>query len=270
MESIIAEKLRLKHHPVALSWSDDAPPDVIRFKEGRWGCVMWLVAQAARGKAALCDEKTFGCAGGGVGLGFGNQYVGFPGGLQGFHHFLSSGNEGREGGPETAEAIRPFVTAEMLDNFLQGERYLKTPEQVEAFVEALPMMNIPKPFVLFQPLKDADERSRPPEVIIFFVNPDQFSALVVLANYGRDTNENVTMPFAAGCQTIGIYPYREALSETPRAVAGLTDLSARVHLRRQLGDAHLMTFAVPRSFFHAMESNVPGSFLERPTWQSLL
>jgi len=29
---------------------------------------------AAKGKAAVADIKTFGCFGGGVGLGFGNQY----------------------------------------------------------------------------------------------------------------------------------------------------------------------------------------------------
>jgi hypothetical protein len=31
-----------------------------------------------------------------------------------------------------------------------------------------------------------------------------------------------------------------------------------------------MTFAVPFALFEEMEQNVPGSFLERHTWQSLL
>jgi hypothetical protein len=77
------------------------------------------------------------------------------------------------------------------------------------------------------------------------------------------------MPYAAGCQTIGIYPYREARAERPRAVVGLTDLSARVYIRKQLA-ANLMTFAVPPAMFKEMENNVAGSFLERPTWQALL
>jgi hypothetical protein len=50
---------------------------------------------------------------------------------------------------------------------------------------------------------------------------------------------------------------------------GLTDLSARVYIRKQLTD-NLMTFAVPLSMFKEMERNVAGSFLERPTWQGLL
>lgn len=270
MKSRVAEAIKLRYHPVALSRSDEAPPGALQFKEGRWGCVMWLAAQAAKGKPAACGSKTFGCVGGGVGLGFGNQYVHFPGGLSGFCHFLSSGNASREGGRELAESIKPFVTAETLDNFLEGERYLKGPEEVAAFIDNLPMRDMPKPYAVFRPLDDIDADSEPPEVVIFFVNPDQFSALVVLANYGRGDNETVIMPFAAGCQTIGIYPWREALSETPRAVAGLTDLSARVQVRRQLGETNLMTFSVPLSLFREMEGNVEGSFLERPTWKSLL
>lgn len=270
MKSRIAEAIKLRYHPVALSRSDDVPPGALQFKEGRWGCVMWLAAHAAQGKPAACGVKTFGCVGGGVGLGFGNQYVNFPGGLSGFCHFLSSGNASREGGRDLAESIKPFVTAETLDQFLEGERYLKGPEQVALFIDNLPIRDMPRPFAVFRPLDDVEDGGEEPEVIIFFVNPDQFSALVVLANYGRSDNETVIMPFAAGCQTIGIYPWREALSDAPRAVAGLTDLSARVHVRRLLGEANLMTFSVPLSLFREMEDNVEGSFLERPTWKSLL
>ena len=73
----------------------------------------------------------------------------------------------------------------------------------------------------------------------------------------------------SGAVLCGIYPFREAGAERQRAVVGLTDLSARVHLRKQLGD-HLMTFAMPLAMFEEMEDNVAGSFLERPTWQNLV
>lgn len=92
---------------------------------------------------------------------------------------------------------------------------------------------------------------------------------MVFANYGREDNENVIIPYAAGCQTIGIHPYREAGAEKQRAVVGLTDLSARVNIRKRLGD-HLMTFALPLDKFEEMEGNAAGSFLERPKWQSLV
>ncbi|PKN70036.1 MAG: hypothetical protein CVU54_08380 [Deltaproteobacteria bacterium HGW-Deltaproteobacteria-12] len=268
MESQIAKAIHPQYQPVAIIWSDEKPAGAMQFQEKKWGCVMWLVANAAKGKVAVADSRTFGCFGGGVGLGFGNQYKSFPGGEEGFCHFLSSGNSLRPGGLELAEKIKPFMRAEAHDDFVNGERYIKNPEQVQTFIKTLPMMEIPTKYVVFKPLAAVDEEFEKPQTIIFFVNPDALSALVVLANYGRGSFENVIIPFAAGCQTIGIYPYQEAKSAKPRAVVGLTDLSARVFIRKQLGD-NLLTFAVPWALFVEMEQNVPGSFLERHTWQSL-
>jgi uncharacterized protein (DUF169 family) len=270
MESAIAGAIQLKYPPVALLWSDEKPAGAMQFAEGKWGCVMWLALHAAKGKVAVADQKTFGCFGGGVGLGFGNQYKNFPGGEEGFCHFLSSGNAQRQGGVELAESIKPFMTQESYDNFLHGERYVQTPKLVEKFIQNLPITKIPTRYAVFRPLFDIDPAQVEPRVVIFFVHPDQLAALTVLANYGRGDNENVIMPYAAGCQTIGIYPYREGESKNPRAVVGLTDLSARVYVRKSLNDPHLMTFAVPYALFQEMERNVPGSFLERRTWQSLL
>ena len=55
----------------------------------------------------------------------------------------------------------------------------------------------------------------------------------------------------------------------PRAVVGLTDLSARVYVKKMLGD-NLMSFAVPYTLFLEMEVNVKGSFLERRVSKSLI
>ncbi|CAB1060001.1 hypothetical protein D1BOALGB6SA_4766 [Olavius sp. associated proteobacterium Delta 1] len=269
MKSKISKAVALKHQPVALIWSDQKPDGAVQFKERKWGCIMWLAASAARGKVAVCDRQTFGCFGGGIGMGFGDQYKNFPGGEECFCHFLSSGNDQWEQGRQTAAQVKPFLTAEAHDNFVHGERYMKSPEQVKKFIECLPITDIPTTYVAFKPLSEVDPAQEKPQVVIFFADPDQLSALVVLANYDRGDNQNVIMPYAAGCQTIGIYPYQEARAETPRAVVGLTDLSARVYIRKQLGD-NLMSFAAPLSLFKEMEANVSGSFLERPTWQSLV
>ncbi len=69
--------------------------------------------------------------------------------------------------------------------------------------------------------------------------------------------------------SVGIYPFREARSDNPRAVLGLNDISSRVAVKRQLKE-DVMSFAVPFSLFREMEENVEGSFLERPTWQALM
>ena len=93
MDSKIAAALNLKYEPVAVLRAGEKPEKALQFKQGRWGCVMFMFANAARGKTAAFDAKTYGCWGGGVGLGFGNAYLDFPGGVDCFAHFLSSGND---------------------------------------------------------------------------------------------------------------------------------------------------------------------------------
>jgi uncharacterized protein (DUF169 family) len=268
MKSKIAEALDLKHAPVAILWTEEKPAEAGEFKKGKWGCVMWMLARAAQGKTAVFTEDTYGCWGGGVGLGFGNQYLKFPGGLECFYYFLSTGNDQWERGKETAGKIKDFVTKDFLEDFLEGERYLKSPELVKDFVERMPMMDIPSKHVVFKPLNAVAPEEERPEIVIFLAPPDQLSALVILANYGRQGTENVIIPYAAGCQTIGIFPYKEAQSENPRAVVGLTDISARENIRNQLGK-DLFSFAFPWKMFLEMEGNVEGSFLQRRTWKVL-
>ena len=269
MHSKIAQAIALKPHPVALIWSDSLPDNAAIFKPGKWGCIMWLIAGAAKGKPAACDKETFGCFGGGVGMGFGNQYQNFPGGEACFCHFLSSGNAQWEQGRKTAEQVKGFMRGEAYDHFVHGEGYMKSPEQVQRFIASLPIVEIPERWVVFKPLAEVQADQEQPQAVVFFVDPDQLSALVVLANYGRGDNENVIIPYAAGCQSIGIYAYREAAAERPRGIVGLTDLSARVHVRKQLGSDNLMTFTAPWKLFTEMEGNVDGSFLQRGTWQNL-
>jgi uncharacterized protein (DUF169 family) len=268
MESKIAKTLNLKYHPVAILWTDDRPEKAMGFKPGKWGCVMWMLAAAAKGKAAAFDKNTYGCWGGGVGLGFGNQYLNFPGGLECFYGFLSTGNENSTTGRAMGEKLAPAVDKDFLGEFQYGEGYMKSPELVKRFIDILPIMEVPTKYVVFKPLTDLDPAKEQPQVIVFLADPDQLSALVVLANYGREDNENVIIPFAAGCQQIGIFPYREARSEPPRAVIGLTDLSARKNLKKQL-DRNVLSFALPWKMFQEMEDSVEGSFLEKQTWMAL-
>lgn len=269
MQSKIAEAIKLPHEPVALLWSNERPADAIMFKEQSWGCTLWLMAQAAKGRVAACGRQTFGCFGGGTGIGFGDQYGNFPGGVDCFCRFLSSGNAGSEQGEAVAEGMQQFAAPAFIENFLQGEGYLKDPAAARAFINELPIRDIPADYVIYKPLSQVAVEREKPVCVVFFSDPDRFSAIGVLANYSFAGNDNVRFPFAAGCQAIGLYTYREAESAQPKAVAGPMDLSARLYLRNQFG-ADVMSMALPWEMFLAMEANVAGSFLERHTWSELL
>lgn len=255
MESNIAQAIQLKYSPVAVVLTNDKPEGAVQFQEGKWGCVIAMLNSAAKGRTAVFDRKTFGCLGGGVGLGFGNAYQNFPGGIE---HFLSTGNQffcSTEQGKKIAQTM-PHLE--------HGEGYKKNPEVAKKFVEALPMMDVPTEYIVFKPLEKLLDRETAKNVI-FLANPDQLSALVVLANYARETNDNVIVPFGAGCQSIGIIPYQQSDSELPKATIGLMDITVRAKC-----DKDIVSFTVPYKMFLEMESNVKGSFLEKQEWLTVL
>lgn len=269
MESKIAAAIGLKTHPVAILWSDDAPEGALQFKPGGWGCVVSLVASAAaKGRTGVIDRQTFGCWGGGVGLGFGNQYEAFPGGMEGFYRFLSDGNEKTEAGRQIAQAMMQSGGARFADDFLHGERYVKDPECTRTFVQTLPMREIPTRYVVVKPLMHADPERDQIKSVTFFVEPDALSSLVILANYADPERENVAIPWAAACQVMGILAYRELDQPHPRALIGLTDISARKNTRATLGK-HVMSFTAPWPVFLEMEKISENSFLQRETWRAL-
>jgi len=240
VESKIAQAVQMKYSPVAVILTNERPEGALQFQEGRWGCVIAMLNSAAKGRTAVFSRKTFGCLGGAVGLGFGNAYKEFPGGIE---YFLSTGN-GEFCNTEFGKKI-----AAMMPNLEHGEGYLKTPEIAEKFIDWLPMVDVPTEYVVFKPLEKLLD-SEVPKVVVFLANPDQLSALVVLANYPRGSNDNVIVPFGAGCHSIGIIPYKESESELPRATIGLMDITIRTKFEKDI-----LSFTVPYKMFVEMESN---------------
>jgi uncharacterized protein (DUF169 family) len=270
MKSAIAEAINLETQPVAVVWTDNEPTGAARFKSQQWGCVVSLFAAAAsRGISGAFDRQTFGCWGGGVGLGFGNQYESFPGGMDCFCRFLSTGNEESEQGGSVGQKLRDSGYGRMADDFIKGERYIKDPEGAQRFVQNLPMQDIPAKYVVVKPLDQADPKQDDIKNVTFFVDPDHLSALVLLASYANPDKENVIIPWAAGCQVPGIFAYRELRRKRPRGLVGLTDITARRNVRTILGE-HILSFTAPLPLYDEMEGNVESSFLSRMTWHSLL
>ena len=100
------------------------------------------------------------------------------------------------------------------EEFLHGERYRKTPEQVKDFVQNLPMMQIPTRYVVLKRLSQATENETIASVI-FFANADQMSALVVLANYDRSDSDGAVIPHAAVARASASSPMPRTTAKTP-------------------------------------------------------
>lgn len=267
MKSITADILHLKFAPVAVIWSDNKPESALSFVPGRRGCLMSLFAQAAKGRTAAVSRETFGCNGGGTGAGFGNCFVTSPGGIEGFSHFLSNGIQGCSHCEELKNLADNIPNPEIKKHFFLGEGYRKTPDLVKEFIHNLPIMDIPYTYVIFKPLSEV-KPDEVPQVIVFIANPHQVSALVTLANFRYGDLGRVIIPASAGCHQVMLLPYKEGVSDKPRAVLGLTDPSARQQVMHVLGD-DVLTFAVPFTMYKEMEADAPGSFLSRSTWKSI-
>ena len=268
MNSVIAEVLHLKFHPVAIKRTDTLPEHALQFKEHRSACAMFLFANAALGKTCVVSATTCGCPGAVSAFGFGDGYADFPGGLDGFAGFLSRGNEGSTTGKKISAGLEASGAKDFAYHYLHGECFKKNPELVLQWHHSMPRLQNNRRYVVLKPLEMVDETEESPEVIVFTADADQLSSLVTLANYGHAGREMVSIPWASGCQLIGLLPLKEAESALPHAVVGLTDLSARKSVRSQLG-SECLSFAMPWSLFQEMEENLPGSFVERPTFQSL-
>jgi uncharacterized protein (DUF169 family) len=255
MESKIAKAIQMKYSPVAVVFTNEKPEGALEFSEGSRGCVSAFLNSAAKGKTAVFSRKTCGCPGGGAGLGFGNTYKNFPGGIE---YFLSTGNK------EFCQSETGKNIVKNMPMLEHGEGYQKDPETAKKYIDSLPLTDIPFEYVVYKPLEKL-AAGETPEIVILLVNPDQLSALTVLANYSRGTFDNVITMFGAGCQQTGILAYRECLSDKPKAIIGLTDISVR-----RIFPQDILSFTMPYRMFLEMEGDVEGSFLQKTEWLQVM
>ncbi len=244
MQSRIAQALALKYSPVAVLLTDDKPTGATQFKEGRMGCVAAMLLTAAKGRVGVFDRKTFGCPGGGTGLGFGDCYGGFP-----INRLLSTG------GQAVLPNGYPFDMGE-------GERFHASPEVTDRWVRALPFRDLPTEYVVFKPLDQVTDQEQI-SLILMLVNPDQLSALVTLAGYRSGAINTAVSPWGAACQSI-LFAHAESEKETPCGVIGFFDISQRNKIDREI-----LSFTMPHRLFAEMESNVEESFLRTDAWRKL-
>ncbi len=270
-KSEIARAAGITTNPVAIVWTDKKPEKALEFKQGVWGCVMWLFAKVAReGRTAVFSRDTTTCAGGAMGLGFGRPLDRHAArSEEGFCSFLSNGIEGAIDRASYEAIIAQSFDAHHTKMLTEGERFLKSPAIVRKFLANLPVYDAKGGYIVMKPVHEVDD-GEDVRSIVFVARADQIAALSTLANYGTGNIRGgiIVAAGASGCQAMGVCTYAEGESGSPRAVVGLTDLSARRAVRPTLGK-DVLTFSVPFALYREMEKNVKGSFLELDLWKEL-
>ncbi|MDD4089269.1 MAG: DUF169 domain-containing protein, partial [Tissierellia bacterium] len=186
MKSILIEKMNFKLKPVAIFFTDEKPEKVFQPKPGQRVCAAsLLVAAATKEVISAFDEDTYGCAGGGVGLCFGNAFKknGHP-----TEALLSRGDEVLQ-----AKGVTLPIS------FGVGERFFDSPELVRKWADNVPYTETKQRYVIFKPYHLVEEFETP-DLVLLFANPDQISALVIMSGYYRGKALNVVAPFASACQ----------------------------------------------------------------------
>ena len=218
--------------PICLFYTDEPPGGKPLARPAGHVCVMGKLSRARKGDVLCFGADSFGCFGGKRYMGFTNET------MPNFEHFLSCGIPGK----------------------LEGERYKKSPEIVLDVMANQPHFEAPAEYVVFKRW-DRLEPSDAPEVVIFFAPPDVLAGLFTLSGFDRSEPDTVIAPFGAGCATIVQQPYLEGLSERPRSIVGMFDVSARPFVQ-----ADVLSFAVPMARFVQMIENMEESFLITPSW----
>lgn len=244
MECKLAQKLKLKYFPAAIILSNEKPAEAMEFIAGRWGCSGAMLSAVVKGRRAVFSSDNFGCEGGGVGLGFLNQFS------AGMEHFLAN---------STPDKMPPKYKNR------QSEGYKKTAALTREWMDNMARVDFSEKYVIFKPLHEVDTAAETPQSVVFYVNPDQLTALIVLANYESPTNDRVIAPFASGCQSVCRLSLIEGRSERPRAVIGMTDISVRLYM-----EPDMLAFSMPFALFKEMEANADGSFLDRELWHKIV
>ena len=194
-------------------------------------CFISQLSKVRRGESLAFDANSIGCPGG-------KRYLGFADSIRPqFEYFLSCGIPGK----------------------LEGERYKKSPELVKQLMEKMPTFKAPANYIIFKRW-DKLEEDDIPEVVIFFAPPNVLSGLFTLANFDK-VEPAVIVPFGSGCSTIIQYPYLQKDSESPKAIIGMFDVSARPCVPEET-----LSFAVPMKRFHTMITNMEESFLITDSW----
>jgi hypothetical protein len=236
ISSTFKEKLLLEYQPVGFFYTYKKPDNAVGFKNKGGGCIMPLIFTSVKGKTAAFDENSTGYPCSAFYLGY-KDWI-FPG----IEKFLSNG---------------PFPGREC-------ERIVKTADLAENYVKSLRHAEKEKGWAVFKPLEEFTGEEKP-ELVIFFANADQLSALTYLLYYDAPEDEDrIVGRFASACAAVTTIPLKYARANQKKAVWGMHDISVRSKLPKDL-----MTLTFPFELLAEMWLNIENSFLTTTRWNKV-
>lgn len=222
--------------PIVFFYANEVREEDVKASEVVDRCLIANLTRVRQGFPFVYDAHLPGCSGG-------KRYSGFSQSLRpNFEYFLSCGIPGE----------------------LEGERYKRDPGLVEEYLKQHPAFEAPGKYLVFKRWDKLNVEEEPLGVI-FFATGDVLSGLFALANYDMAEPDGVITPMGAGCGSIIAYPLEQAISEKPRAVLGMFDVSARPHVSRDE-----LTFTVPYPRFIQLVAYMDDSFLITKSWDRVI
>lgn len=268
MESGIVRNLRPEFEPVAVIWSNIIPDEALQFKKGKFGCILYLFAEAARrGKIAGGNRESITCTGGRAALGLG---VGFDASDELLDRYAAVFSKGLKSA-SNQEAYRARMEAAPKNwhsLYEYGERRHCNAELAKEWIlNGLPRYDIPYEYVLFKRLSRTapDENVR---AVIFPVSPVELAGLVTLAGSVMPGIDPVQVPQGGDCNSITAFAYAQADQAESRAVLGMLGVNGREVMRKRFRDDTL-TLTLPAPLYQRMEQEANDCVFQTPSWKDL-
>lgn len=219
--------------PIVFMYNDNPGDATVAEPATKRSCIICELKKVRSGKSIAFNKEAISCFGG-------KRFTGFTNTIRpNFEYFLSCG----------------------IENQMEGERYIRNPQLVKKFLKDHIETPATGRYIIFKRwdlLNDSDN----PEVVVFFATPDVLSGLFTMSNFDRAQPDSSIAPFGAGCSSIVHYPLVEKLSDNPRAVIGMFDISARPCVGE-----NTLSFALPLERFEQIVGYMDESFLITDSWK---
>ncbi len=144
-----------------------------------------------------------------------------------------------------------------------GEKFKSCEAYGEEFYRTIDARTAKRSYLMLSTLESMEDTAEV-EVVNFWVKPLSLAGLLTLANFDSPKNDRVTIPFASGCQSMWTIPFREQLSDAPRATVGAMDPAMRKYV-----PADTLLFSLSTELLLAMVNNIEKSFATGSTWLAI-